>query len=68
MKEQSSRGERAERGMLRMLSCMCLIPRLFDSKAYLGVFHYTLDAVKVGEVTDWLVGIVQHSSDGLGDE
>ncbi len=42
--------------------------RLFDSKAYLGVLHHTLDAVEVGEVIDRFVGIVQHSSDSLGDE
>lgn len=43
-------------------------PGLFDLQAYLGVLHHTLDAVKVGEITHWLAGIVQHSPDSLGDE
>lgn len=33
----------------------------------LGVLHHALDAVKVGQVADGLVGIVQHPSDGLPD-
>lgn len=37
-------------------------------KANLGVLHHTLDAVEVREVADRLVGIIQHSSDSLGDE
>lgn len=40
----------------------------FDLKAYLGVLHDTLDAVKVRQVIDWLAGIVQHSSDSLGNK
>lgn len=31
----------------------------------LGVLHHALDAVKVGQVADGLVGIVQHPSDSL---
>lgn len=49
---------------------MCCVPAvcslsLVDLKDYLGILHHTLDAVKVGEVTDWFVGVIQHSSDGL---
>lgn len=32
---------------------------------YLGVLHHTLNAVEVGEVTDRLIGVAQHSSDSL---
>lgn len=49
--------------------CVCVLTtRLFDVKADLGVLHHTLNAVKVGEVTDGLIGVVQHSSDSLSDE
>lgn len=51
-----------------MQSAPCLITRLFDLQAYLGVLHHALDAVEVGEVTDRLIGIVQHSSDSLEEE
>lgn len=40
---------------------------LFDLKGNLRVLHHALDAVEVGQVTDGLVGIVQHSSDSLPD-
>ena len=56
--------------MLRMSSSVCVWRVLgpFDLKAYLWVLHYALDAVEVGEVADRLVGIIQHSSDGLKDK
>lgn len=38
------------------------------SQAYLGVFHYTLDAVKVRKVTNRFIGIVQHPLDSLQKE
>ena len=67
-KEQSHRTKREEEKE-GCLGCKALwvwrVLGLFDMKAYLWVLHYALDAVEVGEVTDRLVGIIQHSSDGL---
>lgn len=73
--QSTSRAKRRKGGLLRMLRCMCVykvlsvfITSLFDVKANLGVLHHTLNAVKVGQVTDRLIGVVQHSSDSLRDK
>lgn len=49
----------------RMLTVQTTWVVYFDLKGNLGVLHHALNAVKVGQVTDGLVGIVQHSSDSL---
>lgn len=43
----------------------CLLVTGLSLRGYLRVLHHALDAVKVGEVADGLVGIVQHPSDSL---
>lgn len=42
--------------------------RIKHRQAYLGVFHHTLNAVKVREVTNRFIRIVQHPLDRLQKE
>lgn len=66
--EHQQNNEGRKKGMLSSVCLGVLITQVVDLKAYLGVLHHTLDAIEVREVTDRLVGVVQHSSYSLRDK